>query len=155
MMAPFTCLGGHSAYTFSVKYQCNHDNHSVRTFWQWRMWYHISSRLIFRSIRGLREVSTLPSLPTFQSPVRLALGVGGSTLQSERVSTPEPTKCRYWNFLNATAWYCSLWKNARRYCMLCFSNRLCFSDLFCIIIDWSALQHVFLFIPTVGSLWDM
>lgn len=40
-------------------------------------------------------------------------------------------------------------------CRLCFSNRLCFSDLFCIIIDWSALQHVLLFIPTVGSLWDM
>lgn len=69
-----------------------------------------------------RSPSPLPSLPTFQSPVRLALGVGGSTLQSERVSTPEPTKCRQWteaaspashcwNFLNATAWYCSLGKN--------------------------------------------
>ena len=73
--------------------------------------------------------------------------------QKCRQGTEAASHC--WNFLNATAWYCSLWKNYRRYCMLCFSNRLCFSDLFCITIDWIALQHVFLFIPTVGSLWDM
>ena len=38
-----------------------------------------------------------PSLPTFQSPVRLALGVGGMILQFEMLSTPEsgrPGHCR-------------------------------------------------------------
>ena len=37
-----------------------------------------------------------PSLPTFQSPVRLALGVGGMILQFEMLSTPESPATLWW-----------------------------------------------------------
>ena len=45
--------------------------------------------------------------------------------------------------------YCSPWKSAQRYCAWCFSM------LFLYILYSTALQHAFLFTPTVGSVWDM